>query len=85
MLTGAFFLIWIRLAKNRLHHNSGLIQISLTIACAYLSFIVAEGIFHISGVLSTVAASLVLAHKMWPEVRQTSARLSPPNRVGRSP
>jgi len=67
-LIGFGFFAWIRAAKNKLDHNSGLIQVALTIACAYTSFAVAEGLFHISGVLSTVAASLVLAHKMWPEV-----------------
>merc|ERR1719199_557517 len=68
MILGYFFYAWIRAANNKLHHHSSVIQIALTISCAYSSFIIAEGLFHISGVLSTVAAALVLAHKMWPEV-----------------
>lgn len=65
---GAFFYFWIRMAKNKLDHNSSLIQVSLTIACCYSSFLIAEGVFKISGVLATVASSLVLAHMMWPDV-----------------
>eukprot|EP00419_Tripos_fusus_P005874 CAMPEP_0172685854 /NCGR_PEP_ID=MMETSP1074-20121228/20531_1 /TAXON_ID=2916 /ORGANISM="Ceratium fusus, Strain PA161109" /LENGTH=1191 /DNA_ID=CAMNT_0013505075 /DNA_START=29 /DNA_END=3604 /DNA_ORIENTATION=+ len=67
-LIGGFFLMWIRAAKSKTNHSSNSIQVLLTIACAYSSFIVAEGVFGISGVLSTVAASLVLAHKGWPEI-----------------
>mmetsp|Transcript_56105 Transcript_56105/g.121362 ORF Transcript_56105/g.121362 Transcript_56105/m.121362 type:complete len:1117 (-) Transcript_56105:113-3463(-) len=68
MFFGHFFFGWIRLASNRLNHNSGMIQITLTICCAYWSFIIAEGVLGISGVLSTVAASLVLAQFMWPHI-----------------
>jgi NhaP-type Na+/H+ or K+/H+ antiporter len=68
MFIGYFFFTWIRLASNKLEHHSGMIQIVLTLCCAYWSFIMAEGVMHLSGVLSTVAASLVLAHHMWPHV-----------------
>jgi len=68
MFTGYFFFSWIRLASNKLNHHSGVIQIVLTVCCAYWSFVCAEGVFEISGVLSTVASSLVLAHHMWPHV-----------------
>jgi NhaP-type Na+/H+ or K+/H+ antiporter len=70
---GYLFARWIRAAGDRLDPNSSTIQISLTIACAYSSFIVAEGICHISGVLSTVAAALVLARKIWPVLVQREA------------
>lgn len=66
--TGYFFLSWIRLASNKFNHSSSMIQIVLTICCAYWSFIIAEGVFHMSGVLATVASSLVLAHHMWPHI-----------------
>mmetsp|Transcript_106812 Transcript_106812/g.276083 ORF Transcript_106812/g.276083 Transcript_106812/m.276083 type:complete len:1190 (+) Transcript_106812:47-3616(+) len=65
-MCGILFYIWIRKANDKLNHSSTLLQVTLTIACAYWSFIISEGVFHMSGVLSTVAASLVLAHKMWP-------------------
>merc|ERR1719181_2029981 len=43
-----------------------MIQLSLTLACGYCSFILAEHVFGMSGVLCTVAAALMLADKMWP-------------------
>lgn len=68
MVIGIIFFLWIKAANNKLNHHSAVIQASLTICCAYSSFVISEGIFQISGVLSTVAAALVLAHKMWPYV-----------------
>ncbi|CAK0910275.1 unnamed protein product [Prorocentrum cordatum] len=35
MFTGYFFFSWIRLASNKLNHHSGVIQIVLTVCCAY--------------------------------------------------
>jgi NhaP-type Na+/H+ or K+/H+ antiporter len=68
MFIGYFFFGWIRIASNRLSHSSGMIQITLTICCAYWSFVLAEGVLNMSGVLACVAASLVLAHHMWPHI-----------------
>jgi NhaP-type Na+/H+ or K+/H+ antiporter len=68
MMIGGVFLAWIYLAHNRFEHHNNVIQISLTLCCAYWSFIIAEGVFHISGVLATVSSALVLAHAMWPNV-----------------
>merc|ERR1719272_2765863 len=68
MLIGFVFFCWIRAANNKLQHGSEIIQITLTLACGYWSFIIAEGVFHISGVLACVAAALTLAHFMWPHV-----------------
>jgi NhaP-type Na+/H+ or K+/H+ antiporter len=68
MIIGGVFSSWISSASNRLEHESSLIQIALTICCAYCSFIFAEGIIGISGVLSTVAASLMLADNIWPKI-----------------
>jgi len=68
MFIGALFLMWICAASGKLDHHNVVIQVSLTLCCAYWSFIIAEGVFHISGVLATVAAALVLAHSMWPRV-----------------
>merc|ERR1719443_2543644 len=68
LFIGYFFFSWIRAASDKLDHASGMIQITLTICAAYVSFIFVEGILHLSGVLATVASSLVLAHHMWPYV-----------------
>jgi len=72
---GLGFYIWIRSASDKLCHSSPIIQISLTLLCAYWSFIFAEGVLHISGVLSTVAAAAVLAHMMWPVVVERRSML----------
>lgn len=72
---GVFFYWWIKNASDRLSHHSSMIQISLTICAAYWSFILAEGGFHWSGVLSTVTSALVLAHKMWPLIVEREAML----------
>jgi len=64
--TGIFFFKWIKSSNDKLNHNSAIVQISLTIACAYLSFLVSEGVFGMSGVLSTVVCGVVLADKVWP-------------------
>jgi NhaP-type Na+/H+ or K+/H+ antiporter len=73
MVIGGLFSSWIGAASNRLEHDSSLIQISLTICCAYTSFIFAEGIIGISGVLCTVAASLMLADNIWPRIVSSEA------------
>jgi NhaP-type Na+/H+ or K+/H+ antiporter len=63
---GQLTFTWISAAHNKLEHNSGVIQIALTICCAYFSFILSEMVLKMSGVLATVTSSMVLAHKMWP-------------------
>jgi NhaP-type Na+/H+ or K+/H+ antiporter len=65
---GYFFFGWIRGVSNKLEHSSSMIQITLTLCCAYWSFIFVEGVLKLSGVLATVASSLVLAHHMWPYI-----------------
>mmetsp|Transcript_82025 Transcript_82025/g.149971 ORF Transcript_82025/g.149971 Transcript_82025/m.149971 type:complete len:1237 (-) Transcript_82025:161-3871(-) len=68
MVVGGFFSSWIKAAGKRFEHHSNMIQISLTICCAYGSFVFAEGVIGISGVLSTVAAALVLADNIWVKI-----------------
>jgi sodium/hydrogen exchanger 10/11 len=72
---GILTYLWIRSTSDKLCHSNPLIQICLTIACAYWSFILAEGVFKMSGVLSTVVAAFVLAHKMWPALVDRVAML----------
>ena len=62
------FFTWIRFAGNKLEHHSAMIQIVRNICSAYGSFIWAEGVFHMGGVLATVASSLFLARHMWPHI-----------------
>jgi NhaP-type Na+/H+ or K+/H+ antiporter len=68
LFIGYFFFSWIRASADKLDHASGMIQITLTLCCAYWSFIFVEGVLQLSGVLATVASSLVLANHMWPYV-----------------
>jgi len=68
MAIGLLFYAWISAADNKLEHGAAVIQITLTLACGYWSFIIAEGVFHISGVLACVGSALTLAHFMWPHV-----------------
>jgi NhaP-type Na+/H+ or K+/H+ antiporter len=70
---GYLFYRWIRKASDRLSHKSSFVQCSLTIACAYWSYLLADGVFGISGVVVTVVAGLVLADKMWPIVVERQA------------
>jgi len=60
--------VWIRLSCRRLDDHACFVQISITLLCAYWSFILAEGLFGMSGVLTTVSSALVLADKMWPSI-----------------
>jgi sodium/hydrogen exchanger 10/11 len=73
MVIGGFFSSWIKSAGNRLEHHSNMIQISLTLCCAYGSFVLAEGVLGLSGVLSTVAAALMMADSIWVNVVNTTA------------
>jgi NhaP-type Na+/H+ or K+/H+ antiporter len=72
---GYLFFSWIRTASDRFNHHAPIIQTLLTLCAAYWSFVLAEGVFAMSGVLATVGCSLVLAHHMWPFVVQRAALL----------
>lgn len=53
-------------ASDKLAHMDHLIQLSLTICCAYLGFFVSEGAAGFSGVLATIFSALFLAKHAWP-------------------
>jgi len=72
---GYMFFSWLRVASDRFNHSAGVIQILLTMCAAYWSFVLAEGVLHMSGVLATVCCSLVLAHHMWPHIVDREAML----------
>lgn len=78
VLLGYFFgrvLCWLM----QLFAKLVLVNITLSISCAYLSFIVAEHYFHVSGVMAVVTAALVsgsigrtiLAPKLWQELEDS--------------
>jgi len=48
------------------YHHDAIIQVIITIACAYLSFFLAESEFRGSGVLGVITAGFVLACYAWP-------------------
>lgn len=55
-IVGAIILFWV----SRLF-NQAVIEITLTIAAAYLAYFITENIFHASGVVAVVALALMLA------------------------
>mmetsp|Transcript_68510 Transcript_68510/g.198757 ORF Transcript_68510/g.198757 Transcript_68510/m.198757 type:complete len:916 (-) Transcript_68510:150-2897(-) len=81
-LIGYVFLRWIRTASDRLRRRNSWIQILLTIACAYWSYMLAEGICEMSGVVSTVAAGSVLARHAWPVIVEKQAMIEVWNIIG---
>ncbi|MEH6451723.1 MAG: cation:proton antiporter [Psychromonas sp.] len=56
LVIGGITLLWI----GRLF-NQPIIEITLTISAAYISYFIAENIFHVSGVVAVVALGLLLA------------------------
>lgn len=48
-------------ANNRMKHDDSIIQVSLTLCCAYLSFFVAEHVVGVSGVICCCAAGVVIS------------------------
>lgn len=67
ILLGQFFSWWIKKARDRADAKSPLIQISLTMCCAYSAFMLADYL-HISGAHCTIFAGLVLGDTMWPNI-----------------
>jgi NhaP-type Na+/H+ or K+/H+ antiporter len=43
-----------------------MMQVAITLCCAYLAFFISESEFSSSGVVATVVAGLVIAHNAWP-------------------
>jgi len=63
---GAF--IWMGMARRRHAHSDVIIQTSITLATAYLSFFVGESESKVSGVLTCCTAAGVLAQHAWPVI-----------------
>ncbi|CAK8989103.1 Sodium/hydrogen exchanger 7 (Na(+)/H(+) exchanger 7) (NHE-7) (Protein SALT OVERLY SENSITIVE 1) [Durusdinium trenchii] len=59
---------WMSLASNRLVHSDSLVQVSLTLAVAYISFFAGENELKLSGVLATIFAALMVGKYAQPLV-----------------
>lgn len=59
---------WMSLASNRLVHSDSLVQVTLTITVAYVSFFVGENELKLSGVLATIFAALMVGKYAQPLV-----------------
>ena len=59
---------WMSEASRKFSHSDVIVQTAVTVCCAYLSFFLGESEARVSGVLTTVAAALVLAKFAWPVV-----------------
>ena len=68
VVMGLLTLAVVNLASNRFEEKNRTYQILATLACGYATFLLAEGIFGMSGALAVVSAGWVLAWKMWPKV-----------------
>jgi len=62
---GLGFEYWIKTATSKSNHTDTLVQITLTITCAYSSFFCAEKFFSVSGVLATVVAAVTVGSHGW--------------------
>ena len=58
---GLLTVICLRFPDRRVNKTDIVIQIAISISCAYLSFYIGEGVLHLSGVLTCVSAGIVLA------------------------
>jgi NhaP-type Na+/H+ or K+/H+ antiporter len=68
LLFGYASVWWMRSQSRTTVESDMTVQIAVTLCCAYLSFFVAEEVCKVSGVLTIVAAALVLAEYVWPSV-----------------
>jgi NhaP-type Na+/H+ or K+/H+ antiporter len=68
IMMGYIALKWLSIANHKADEQDYIIQISITLSCAYLTFFLAEGECGVSGVLATICAAEVLAGYAWPKV-----------------
>lgn len=73
LVIGMLAYFWMGSATRKHNESDGIIQLSITVLTAYLSFFIAESEFKMSGVLSCVGAALVLARYAWPVVNSHEA------------
>mmetsp|Transcript_126359 Transcript_126359/g.252510 ORF Transcript_126359/g.252510 Transcript_126359/m.252510 type:complete len:876 (-) Transcript_126359:73-2700(-) len=60
------FLVVIFGTASSRYHSDSMIQVAVTICCAFLSFFIAETELETSGVLAVVSSGLIFAYSAWP-------------------
>eukprot|EP00927_Polykrikos_kofoidii_P071526 TRINITY_DN67788_c0_g1_i1.p1 TRINITY_DN67788_c0_g1~~TRINITY_DN67788_c0_g1_i1.p1 ORF type:complete len:1026 (+),score=207.36 TRINITY_DN67788_c0_g1_i1:67-3144(+) len=65
-LVGSVTLSWLTRASDKMRHEDHVIQISLTIACAYFTFFFMENDLQVSGVLAVVSGAVCISRAAWP-------------------
>ena len=73
VVIGLFAYWWMANATRKHSESDGIIQLSITVLTAYLSFFIGESECGVSGVLACVGAALVLARYAWPIVNSHEA------------
>eukprot|EP00434_Breviolum_minutum_P020185 symbB.v1.2.017800.t1/scaffold1394.1/size200789/23 len=68
ILCGLIGARWMSLASDRLVHSDSLVQVTLTITVAYISFFAGENELKLSGVLATIFAALMVGKYAHPLV-----------------
>merc|ERR1711971_401723 len=66
LAAGLVCIFCINICTNHLSHQGSILQLTLTVTCAYASFYIAEHEASCSGVLSVVFAAIVVARMGWP-------------------
>eukprot|EP00928_Gymnodinium_smaydae_P038182 TRINITY_DN26384_c0_g6_i2.p1 TRINITY_DN26384_c0_g6~~TRINITY_DN26384_c0_g6_i2.p1 ORF type:complete len:1061 (+),score=171.71 TRINITY_DN26384_c0_g6_i2:98-3184(+) len=66
VIFGLVALKWMSMASDKLNHADHIVQLSLTVAFAYLSFFLAERVLKVSGVLACVFTALMIGRAVWP-------------------
>jgi NhaP-type Na+/H+ or K+/H+ antiporter len=64
---GLLAVAWLQASKRKASHTDPTIQTCICISCAYVSYIVGEGV-HMSGVLATVTAGITMSSVGWPHL-----------------
>ena len=74
-LIGTVAVFWMSKARHWHDHEDSLVQLSITLIAAYLSFFLSEHskIGAASGILACVSAALVLAWRVWPLIASREA------------
>lgn len=61
VLLGLMTVFVLRKAKRRLSPEDNVVQVAITIACAYISFFLAQWVLKVSGIICCCAAGLIIA------------------------
>uniref|UniRef100_A0A7S3NIQ1 Alpha-carbonic anhydrase domain-containing protein n=1 Tax=Aureoumbra lagunensis TaxID=44058 RepID=A0A7S3NIQ1_9STRA len=70
---GGIACYWMQKASSRHSESDIIVQLAISLCCAYLSFFLGESTIKTSGILTTVASGLILAWRVWPVIVDHSA------------